>query len=37
MATMRSGFDVMDRVQEGDIIDRIDIIRQAGTASTRRR
>ena len=32
MASMTSGFDVMDRVQEGDIIERIEILR-----STRRR
>lgn len=28
MATMRSGLDVMDRIQEGDVIQRIDIIRK---------
>ena len=34
MATMRSGLDVMDRVQEGDIIERIEIVR-ASVGSTR--
>ncbi len=29
MATMRSGLDVMDRVQEGDVIERIQIIRRS--------
>ncbi len=37
MATMRSGLEVMDRVQEGDIIDHIDIIRASGPAPNRRR
>ncbi len=35
MATMRSGFDIMDRVQEGDVIEIITIIR-AGSRSKRR-
>ena len=29
MATMVSGFEVMDRVQEGDVIERIEIVRAA--------
>ena len=33
MATMRSGFDVMDRIQEGDIIERIEILRAPRAAS----
>ena len=33
MATMRAGFDVMDRIQEGDVIERIDIIRGKRTAT----
>jgi cyclophilin family peptidyl-prolyl cis-trans isomerase len=28
MATMRSGLDIMDRIQEGAVIERIDIIRR---------
>ena len=28
MATMRDGFDVMDRAQEGDVIERIEILRK---------
>ncbi len=28
LATMRSGLDIMDRIQEGDVIERIDIIRR---------
>ena len=30
MATMRAGLHVMDRVQEGDVIERIEIIRRRG-------
>ncbi len=33
MATMVSGFEVMDRVQEGDVIEHIEIIRQSPTRS----
>ena len=29
MATMRDGMDVMDRVQEGDVIERIEIVRRS--------
>jgi cyclophilin family peptidyl-prolyl cis-trans isomerase/HEAT repeat protein len=31
MATMREGMDVMDRVQEGDVIDRIEILRRSAS------
>ena len=29
MARMVTGFDVMDRIQEGDVIERIEILRRA--------
>jgi cyclophilin family peptidyl-prolyl cis-trans isomerase/HEAT repeat protein len=32
MATMRQGMDVMDRVQEGDVIERIEIVRRSASA-----
>jgi cyclophilin family peptidyl-prolyl cis-trans isomerase/HEAT repeat protein len=32
MATMRDGMDVMDRVQEGDVIERIEIVRRSASA-----
>ncbi len=35
MATMKSGMDVMDRVQEGDVIERIEIVR--ATTPTQRK
>jgi cyclophilin family peptidyl-prolyl cis-trans isomerase len=37
LATMRSGLDVMDRVQEGDVIERIEIIRRTSPAGRARR
>jgi cyclophilin family peptidyl-prolyl cis-trans isomerase len=35
MATMRSGLAVMDRVQEGDVIERVEIIRRSGATAGR--
>jgi hypothetical protein len=32
MAAMRGGMDVMDRVQEGDVIERIEIVRRSASA-----
>jgi cyclophilin family peptidyl-prolyl cis-trans isomerase len=37
MATMKSGLDVMDRVQEGDVIEHIQIIRAATPSRSSRR
>jgi cyclophilin family peptidyl-prolyl cis-trans isomerase len=37
LATMRSGLDVMDRIQEGDVIERIEIIRRTSPAGRARR
>ena len=36
LATIRGGLDVMDRVQEGDVIDRIEIVRLAPAAGRRK-